>query len=428
MTPIESMRAVGRALRQRSPVVVDVPPGIRKLLVRRYLAMSLANGRLAPIPFLLASIAVAYEAPLGAWLLVWCVFVAVCLIREWRGRRLLRRLDAGEDRSDPVYNLLVVIGTSFWGFGPLLLSLGPVSEVNFFTSIYIGLFVVALTSIGYLSALPACYTTLVFSVVPLVVCLALHGTRQTAVVGVLSLVGGLVLLQRILAAHDILLGALAAEAQNAALVAELQRYRNALERENATLGSSLRDASHAASRDALTNLYNRRYFAAFAEPLAEAVRAHREEVTICIIDVDHFKRVNDAHGHPVGDEVLRFIAVLLGARLRDFDCLARYGGEEFAIILRRCDIARGRRVAEALRHNVAGADVETDAGTLMVTISVGVAQWASGEVLDEVVQRADRALYRAKESGRDRVEIDGRDALRALSSTGVDSTFPANLH
>ncbi len=427
MTPIEGVWAVGRALRQRSPVVIDVPPGIRELLVRRYLAMSLANGRVAPIPFLLAALTVADEAPLGARLLVWCVFVSICLTREWQGRRLLRRLDAGDARTSLVYDLLVILGTSFWGFGPLLLSLGPVSELNLFSAIYVGLFVIALTSIGYLSALPACYATMVFSVLPLVACLAWHGTRETAVVGVLSFIGGLVLLQRINAAHDILLGALAAEAQNAALVAELQVYRKALERENASLGSSLRDASHAASRDALTNLYNRRYFSAFAEPLVEAVRDHREEVTVCIVDVDHFKRVNDAHGHPVGDEVLRFIAVLLGARLRDFDCLARYGGEEFAIILRRCDIARGRRVAEALRHNVASADIETDVGTVSVTISVGVAQWAAGEVLADVVHRADRALYRAKESGRDRVEIDGSDALRALSA-GTDTTFPANLH
>lgn len=426
MTLIEDLRAVGRALCRFSPVVVDVPPATREVLIRRYLRMSLENGRLAPIPFLLLALTVGHEMPLAPRLLVWAALTVVCLIRERQGRRLLRRLDAGDTRPDPFYDLLVVVGSSLWGFGPLLL-LGHVSEPNLFVALYAGMVVIALTSIGYLAALPACFTSVAVSVAPVVVCMALVGTRQAAALAVGSLVCGLTLLQRISAAHEVLLGALAAQAQNAVLVEELESYRRALERENASLGSSLRDASHAASRDALTNLYNRRYLVAFAAPLVEAVREHREEVTVCIVDVDHFKRVNDANGHPVGDEVLRFIAVLLGTRLRDFDCLARYGGEEFAIILRRCDIARGRRVAEALRHNVASAEIDTDVGTVAVTISIGVAQWAAGESLDEVVHRADRALYRAKQTGRDRVEIDGNDALRALAASG-DTTFPANLH
>jgi diguanylate cyclase (GGDEF)-like protein len=153
-----------------------------------------------------------------------------------------------------------------------------------------------------------------------------------------------------------------------------------------------------------------------------------EDVTLLIVDIDHFKRVNDVHGHPVGDQVLRAVAQLLGARLRDHDCLARYGGEEFVIVLRRCGVQRGLRVAEALRHNVASAEIDTDDGIVPVTVSIGVAQWGAGEQLDGVIQRADRTLYRAKQSGRDRVEVDADDVLKQLFVNGGDSTLPGALH
>ena len=145
-----------------------------------------------------------------------------------------------------------------------------------------------------------------------------------------------------------------------------------------------------------------------------------------MVDVDRFKRVNDSHGHPVGDEVLRSVAGLLGTRLRDGDCLARYGGEEFLVILRRCHISRGRRVAEALRQNVAQAQIATHAGAVPVTVSLGVAQWAADESFDDVVQRADRALYDAKQGGRDRVEVHPADQGR-LSMQQPDSTLPGAL-
>jgi diguanylate cyclase len=145
-----------------------------------------------------------------------------------------------------------------------------------------------------------------------------------------------------------------------------------------------------------------------------------------MIDVDHFKQVNDRYGHPVGDDVLRAVGALLGARLRDGDCLARIGGEEFMAVLRDCDVGRGRRVAESLRHNVAASHIRTGAGDVPITVSLGVAQWAAGESFDEVVERADRALYEAKNGGRDRVEIDRADAMRLTS--GFDFLPSGPLH
>jgi diguanylate cyclase (GGDEF)-like protein len=89
------------------------------------------------------------------------------------------------------------------------------------------------------------------------------------------------------------------------------------------------------------------------------------------------------------------------------------------IVLRQCDASRGRRVAESVRHNVAASEIRTSAGEVPITVSVGLAQWADGESLDAVVERADRALYDAKHSGRDRVEVDGNDARR-MSTVPMD--------
>jgi len=99
-------------------------------------------------------------------------------------------------------------------------------------------------------------------------------------------------------------------------------------------------------------------------------------------------------------------------------------------VLRRCDIRRARRVAEALRHNVASAEIETDAGIVPITVSIGLAEWRPGEQLDEVIQRADRTLYSAKQAGRDRVEIDGLadDLGQPFLAAGDLSTLPPQLH
>ncbi len=422
----QDFRSVWIALRQLSPVVVDVPAGVRRVLLQRYMEMSMRNGRLSLISFGILLFGLAYEAPLFPRLAAWALLAAIFGVRVWRVRRMQATFDAAEPRSDRTYDLLLLVASSFWGIAPIVLQ-GHISPFNLFAVMYAAFVAIALLTITYLAALPASLVLVSASIIPLVACMALQGSMVLVVLAAGTLMCTVALLMRVNSGHGTLLQALASELQNAALVQELQGYRHRLESENASLGSSLRDASHAASRDPLTGLYNRRYLAAFAAPLAETVRMHREDITVCVVDVDHFKRVNDHHGHPVGDEVLKAVANLLGTRLRDGDCLARYGGEEFVTVLRRCDVNRARRVAESLRHNVAGVEIDTDAGPVNATVSVGVAQWAAGESFDEVIHRADRALYQAKRSGRDRVEVDASDALRLLS-VPQDSTLPGQLH
>jgi diguanylate cyclase len=159
------------------------------------------------------------------------------------------------------------------------------------------------------------------------------------------------------------------------------------------------------SRDPLTGLANRRQFeVALAREIDRVARAG-EPALLLMLDIDHFKRVNDAHGHPVGDRVLQEIASCLLECVRPMDTLARFGGEEFAIILPNCPPAFGRTVAERIRQKVAQRTIAIDGDApISVTMSLGGAfapQWVRSTTALWVA-RADEQLYRAKAEGRDR--------------------------
>jgi len=171
--------------------------------------------------------------------------------------------------------------------------------------------------------------------------------------------------------------------------------------------------------DTLTAVNNRRFFdQRLKEEMERAVR-EGIQLTCLLLDVDHFKKVNDTYGHQTGDHVLREVAALIRAQLRGSDVLCRYGGEEFAALLSRSGAAEAGEVAERIRHNVAAHDFEApDGQPFRVTISIGVATYnpvkfggkLQGAVL---VGHADRALYEAKANGRDRVVSAGDiDALK----------------
>ena len=177
-----------------------------------------------------------------------------------------------------------------------------------------------------------------------------------------------------------------------------------------TLAFDLEDAratlDRLARRDALTELFNRRYFHERYE--LELRRAWRtaSPLAVLMIDADHFKALNDTHGHQAGDEVLRQMARVCGAALRPYDLLARYGGEEFVVLLPGLALDAACSVAERIRQAVAGMKCVTAAGALLdTTVSVGVACLvrSEGDLDSEgpaLLQRADRAMYRAKEAGR----------------------------
>ena len=127
-------------------------------------------------------------------------------------------------------------------------------------------------------------------------------------------------------------------------------------------------------------------------------------LSLLLIDADHFKKINDSHGHPVGDAVLRHIARLMSATFRQIDLVARIGGEEFAVLLPAADLASVQRAAERLRSALEAQPATTDAGPVPCTVSIGIATMDESTAgVDALLKRADDALYAAKHSGRNRV-------------------------
>ncbi|TAJ07404.1 MAG: diguanylate cyclase [Nitrospirae bacterium] len=158
--------------------------------------------------------------------------------------------------------------------------------------------------------------------------------------------------------------------------------------------------------DGLTNLLNRR---AFTNILAREFReAERYQTPLCLImlDVDHFKSVNDRFGHPVGDRLLQDVAGLIGQAIRTVDIATRYGGEEFAIILPRTDVAQAQVLANRIRELLAQQTFLADGARFGLTVSMGIAQTPNPQIatVDDLVAAADEALYQAKTRGRNRVE------------------------
>ncbi len=164
---------------------------------------------------------------------------------------------------------------------------------------------------------------------------------------------------------------------------------------------------HQAATDPLTGLANRRHLLLQAELVAAQARRSGEPTGVVIADIDHFKRVNDTHGHDAGDAVLVHVARLLAANCREADLLARWGGEEFLLVLAGCDAEASRTLAERVRRLVSDSPVAVGEVRLPVTLSFGVTVAQPHEGLDEAIARADRALYASKTAGRDRVSLVG---------------------
>jgi diguanylate cyclase (GGDEF)-like protein len=164
-----------------------------------------------------------------------------------------------------------------------------------------------------------------------------------------------------------------------------------------------RNLYESATRDPLTRAANRKSFdEALARELAFAGR-HARSLSVVAFDVDHFKRVNDTHGHAAGDHVLRRLAEIVAVKIRSEDLFARVGGEEFTLLLRDIEGEGARQCAERLRSAVESATFEHDGVKIPVTISAGVATWAKGVTGQALLKAADLRLYEAKQGGRNRV-------------------------
>ncbi|MEN3111585.1 diguanylate cyclase [Uliginosibacterium paludis] len=170
-----------------------------------------------------------------------------------------------------------------------------------------------------------------------------------------------------------------------------------------------RVAEHAlqllAQEDPLTGIANRRHFQVLAQSLLEHLSRYPDALSLVLIDLDHFKLVNDRYGHHAGDQVLVRTTERLRQTLRRPDIPGRWGGEEFIVLLPHTGAEDALQVAERLRLALAEAPLHCDAGVISVTLSAGVTLHRPGESLDSLIARADTALYAAKESGRNRVSL-----------------------
>ena len=184
------------------------------------------------------------------------------------------------------------------------------------------------------------------------------------------------------------------------------QMRKALSASNSRLEAALTQVRELSERDELTGLQNRRSILALLTE--ERARFSRGGLAfgVAILDIDHFKRVNDRHGHAMGDEVLRAFAKIVAGRLRSTDRIARYGGEEFLLLLTNSPEAPSAQLAvERLRCAVAEYPWSDLAAELQVTCSIGLTMSCAGEGVAEMLERADAALYRAKSDGRNAVRV-----------------------
>jgi diguanylate cyclase (GGDEF)-like protein len=161
-----------------------------------------------------------------------------------------------------------------------------------------------------------------------------------------------------------------------------------------------------AETDALTGLHNRRWMESAFARILQRHQTPKRPVSVLMIDIDHFKRVNDVHGHTVGDEVLSRAARRIEVALRPGDLCARYGGEEFCILLPEVDAASAARIAQRICASVSQEPFCLKSGaSLPITVSIGVADWDHQAPLESLVRAADGALYQAKHQGRNRVVV-----------------------
>jgi diguanylate cyclase (GGDEF)-like protein len=162
-----------------------------------------------------------------------------------------------------------------------------------------------------------------------------------------------------------------------------------------------------ANRDPLTNMYNRRYFSDISEKIISLTKRTEEPISLMMIDIDDFKKINDTYGHNVGDEVIKLLVNIISSSIRKSDVAARFGGEEFAIILPNTDVQNAFKFANKLRENIKNSSYKDRTNSVKFTVSIGVDEFnqENDKNISDSLNRADKALYKAKTTGKNKVSI-----------------------
>jgi len=196
----------------------------------------------------------------------------------------------------------------------------------------------------------------------------------------------------------------------------MQHIRRRLTQQKQALTVALEQIGHLATHDELTGLINRRRMAELMEAERQRCQRGRRPLVLALLDLDHFKLVNDQHGHAAGDEVLRAFAACVQGVLRSTDVLARWGGEEFMLMLYDADARGATELLERVRASVEAMEIDAGGSLIRVTVSIGQALGEPGEPVERTLERADQALYRAKERGRNQVAHDGEAPEEAVQA------------
>ena len=204
-----------------------------------------------------------------------------------------------------------------------------------------------------------------------------------------------------------------------ALNLRIQRIRARLQEQREALAQALAVNRDLATRDELTALPNRRAMQDLMELERRRNLRNGRPLLLAQLDIDHFKRVNDSHGHATGDRALQAFAGIVRASVRDTDVLARWGGEEFVLLLSDTQMDDARDLLERVRQAVAAMEIPHAEGVLRMTVSAGLALHLPGDMVEQTLERADQALYTAKSLGRNRVVVapSGPRASRASAAS-----------
>ncbi|MBD3897530.1 GGDEF domain-containing protein [Halomonas sp. ML-15] len=231
-------------------------------------------------------------------------------------------------------------------------------------------------------------------------------TANLLLIGVVNLIGGITQLRLNRLQRQQYLSLQEERDTNLRLQAEIDERRQ-LERR----------LRHSASTDPLTGLFNRRRFFELADHELRRAQRHTTPLALFMIDIDHFKLLNDCHGHRIGDQALIAVAASCQAALRDTDIIGRYGGEEFVVALPDATLDTALSIAERLRQQISDLSLETDSTPLRLSVTVGVSLLHDNETtLDGALQRADQALYIGKARGRDQVVVAPPSSLTAIKA------------
>ncbi len=202
---------------------------------------------------------------------------------------------------------------------------------------------------------------------------------------------------------------------------ELKNIENALSHLFYPLRNALlyKEALDSSLRDSLTGLSNRAAFELAIKRELSMAKRHNQALSMIVVDIDHFKHVNDSAGHQAGDQLLRHVAQMLQSTLRETDQVFRFGGEEFVILLASANLAAAHRVAERSRSAIANSNISVYDRVLSATVSMGISVYSSEDERDSLFERADEALYFAKKNGRNCIKTEW-DVLNSKLGTEIE--------